>query len=66
MSAGARGASTEVVRLDGHVVDSLLLPKVLDAIVDAGASYEILELEMGTTALDQSHVRIRVSAPDES
>jgi lysine-ketoglutarate reductase/saccharopine dehydrogenase-like protein (TIGR00300 family) len=66
VSAGARGASTEVVRLDGHVVDSLLLPKVLDAIVDAGASYEILELEMGTTALDPSHVRIRVSAPDES
>ena len=65
MSAADPGASSEVVRLDGHVVDSLLLPKVLDAIVDAGASYEILELEMGTTALDQSHVRIRVSAPDE-
>ncbi len=52
MSTGDQGASSEVVRLDGHVVDSLLLPKVLDAIVDAGASYEILELEMGTTALD--------------
>jgi lysine-ketoglutarate reductase/saccharopine dehydrogenase-like protein (TIGR00300 family) len=61
-----QGVSTEVVRLDGHVVDSLLLAKVLDAIVDAGASYEILELDMGTTALDPSHVRIRVSAPDES
>jgi lysine-ketoglutarate reductase/saccharopine dehydrogenase-like protein (TIGR00300 family) len=61
-----RGASSEVVRLDGHVVDSLLLPKVLDAIVDAGATFEILEFEMGTTSLDQSHVRIRVSAEDES
>jgi len=66
MSAGDRGVASEVVRLDGHVVDSLLLAKVLDAIVDAGATYEILELEMGTTSLDQSHVRIRVSAPDES
>jgi lysine-ketoglutarate reductase/saccharopine dehydrogenase-like protein (TIGR00300 family) len=60
------GASSEVVRLDGHVVDSLLLPKVLDAIVDAGATFEILEFEMGTTSLDQSHVRIRVSAPDDA
>lgn len=60
------GVSSEVVRLDGHVVDSLLLPKVLDAIVDAGATFEILEFDMGTTALDQSHVRIRVSAPDEA
>ncbi|HXQ76290.1 MAG TPA: TIGR00300 family protein [Acidimicrobiales bacterium] len=66
MSTGDQGACSEVVRLDGHVVDSLLLPKVLDAIVDAGASYEILELEMGTTTLDPSHVRIRVSAADES
>jgi len=66
MSAGGHGACSEVVRLDGHVVDSLLLAKVLDAIVDAGATYEILELEMGTTVLDESHVRMRVSAPDEA
>jgi lysine-ketoglutarate reductase/saccharopine dehydrogenase-like protein (TIGR00300 family) len=66
MGTGDQAASSEVVRLDGHVVDSLLLPKVLDAIVDAGASYEILQLEMGTTTLDQSHVRIRVSAADEA
>src|SRR5580692_2011345 len=66
MSAADQGVSSEIVRLDGHVVDSLLLAKVLDTIVDAGASYEILELEMGTTSLDPSHVRIRVSAPDES
>jgi lysine-ketoglutarate reductase/saccharopine dehydrogenase-like protein (TIGR00300 family) len=57
---------SEIVRLDGHVVDSLLLAKVLDSIVDAGATYEILELEMGTTSLDPSHVRIRVGAADES
>ena len=65
MSGADQGVSSEIVRLDGHVVDSLLLAKVLDTIVDAGASYEILELEMGTTALDQSHVRLRVSAPEE-
>jgi lysine-ketoglutarate reductase/saccharopine dehydrogenase-like protein (TIGR00300 family) len=65
MSAADQGVTSEIVRLDGHVVDSLLLAKVLDTIVDAGASYEILELEMGTTSLDESHVRIRVSAADE-
>ncbi|MGH9018992.1 MAG: TIGR00300 family protein, partial [Acidimicrobiales bacterium] len=64
--ASADGAlSSEVVRLDGHVVDSLLLAKVLDTIVDAGATYEILTLEMGTRSVDQSHVRIRVSATDD-
>jgi lysine-ketoglutarate reductase/saccharopine dehydrogenase-like protein (TIGR00300 family) len=66
MSAAGHRDNSEIVRLDGHVVDSLLLAKVLDAIVEAGASYEILELEMGTTSLDQSHVRIRVTADDEA
>jgi lysine-ketoglutarate reductase/saccharopine dehydrogenase-like protein (TIGR00300 family) len=59
------GGATEIVRLDGHVVDSLLLPKVLDAIVDAGATYRILELDVGTTTLDPTHVRIEVSAESE-
>ena len=60
------GVSSEVVRLDGHVVHSLLLAKGLDTIVDTGARYEILELDMGTTSLDPSHVRIRVDAADDA
>lgn len=63
--AGEQRDASEVVRLDGHVVDSLVLAKVLDAILDTGASYEILTLEVGTTATDQSHVRLRVRATDE-
>jgi lysine-ketoglutarate reductase/saccharopine dehydrogenase-like protein (TIGR00300 family) len=55
----------EVVRLDGHLLDSLVLAKVLDDIVEAGASYEILQLDVGTTSLDQSHVRIEVSCRGE-
>ncbi len=57
--------ASEVVRLDGHVVDSLLLAKVLDAIVDAGATYRIVELDVGTTSVDPSHVRLEVTASDE-
>jgi lysine-ketoglutarate reductase/saccharopine dehydrogenase-like protein (TIGR00300 family) len=56
--------ASEIVRLDGHVVDSLILPKVLDQIVEAGATYEIVDLEVGTTSADPSHVRLRVHAAD--
>ncbi len=58
-------SAREVLRMDGHLVDSLLLAKVLDAIVAAGASYRILELDLGTTNLDQSHVRLEVEAAGE-
>jgi lysine-ketoglutarate reductase/saccharopine dehydrogenase-like protein (TIGR00300 family) len=56
---------SDLVRLDGHVVDSLLLAKVLDAILDSGATYRIVELDVGTTSADPSHVRLEVTAQDE-
>ena len=58
-------AQREVVRLDGHILDSLVFAKVLDTIVDAGASYRILELEVGITSRDPSHVRFEISCQDE-
>jgi|SRR5579875_47073 len=64
-AAEPRPATTEIVRLDGHVLDSLVLVKVLDTIVDAGASYEILELHVGRTNKDESHVRMQVTASTE-
>lgn len=51
--------------MDGHVVDSLLLAKVLDVVVDAGAHYRIVDLKVGATQHDPSHVRIEVAAADD-
>ena len=55
----------EIVRLDGHLLDSMVLPQVLDAIADAGATYAILDLDVGATRIDQSHIRLEVSCRDE-
>jgi lysine-ketoglutarate reductase/saccharopine dehydrogenase-like protein (TIGR00300 family) len=52
----------EVVEMSGHIIDSLLLPKVLDAIVSRGATYEVEEFRIGTKQADPSHVRIAVRA----
>ena len=37
-----------------------MLPKVFDAIVDAGATYTILDLDVGATRTEQSHIRLEV------
>jgi lysine-ketoglutarate reductase/saccharopine dehydrogenase-like protein (TIGR00300 family) len=55
---------TETIVLEGHIVDSLLLAKVLDAIVEAGADYQITDFRVGRTATDPSRAVIDVSAPD--
>ncbi|HEX9697416.1 MAG TPA: TIGR00300 family protein [Actinomycetota bacterium] len=53
---------TEVLQLRGHIIDSLTLPKVLDEIVESGASYRILTFEIGHTHDDPSFCSIEVTA----
>jgi lysine-ketoglutarate reductase/saccharopine dehydrogenase-like protein (TIGR00300 family) len=55
---------TETIVLEGHIVDSLLLAKVLDAIVDAQADYQIVDFHVGRTATDTSRAVIEVTASD--
>jgi lysine-ketoglutarate reductase/saccharopine dehydrogenase-like protein (TIGR00300 family) len=54
---------TETVEVSGHIVDSLILAKVLDAILDAGCDYEISDFEIGKTSLDPSLARLAVTGP---
>jgi lysine-ketoglutarate reductase/saccharopine dehydrogenase-like protein (TIGR00300 family) len=52
----------EHVEMTGHIVDSLLLPKVLDAILSRGGQYNIEALRLGERQDDPSFVRIEVRA----
>ncbi|HVK09785.1 MAG TPA: TIGR00300 family protein, partial [Gemmataceae bacterium] len=56
---------SEEVQLAGHIIDSLLLPKVLDAIVTRGGSYDILDMKVGQRSSDPSTARIAVRAPTQ-
>ncbi|MDQ3147162.1 MAG: TIGR00300 family protein [Actinomycetota bacterium] len=55
----------EVVEVEGHIIDSLILAKILDTILAAGADYELLDVDIGRTNLDASRVRVDVRADDE-
>jgi lysine-ketoglutarate reductase/saccharopine dehydrogenase-like protein (TIGR00300 family) len=52
--------ATETIELSGHIVDSLLLAKVLDVIVDAGIAYELTDVQIGRTNVDPSRARIEL------
>jgi lysine-ketoglutarate reductase/saccharopine dehydrogenase-like protein (TIGR00300 family) len=53
---------SETIELRGHIIDSLILPKVLDQILTQGANFKISEIEIGKKRVDQSFARIEVSA----
>lgn len=55
---------SETVHLDGHIIDSLTLSKVLDLILRDGGVYRITHFKVGETRTDMSHAEIQVSAPD--
>ena len=53
---------SETIQLRGHIIDSLILPKVLDQILTHGANFKITEINIGKKRADQSFARIDVSA----
>jgi hypothetical protein len=54
---------SETIELRGHIIDSLILPKVLDEIIARKASFKIGEIRIGEQRADQSFARIEVTAP---
>src|SRR3984893_15178538 len=55
-------AFLEEVEIQGHIIDSLLLPKVLDEILTRGGTYVLKEITLGKRQIDPSYTRIEIKA----
>lgn len=53
----------EDVEIRGHIIDSLILPKVLDLITSLGGSFRIKQISIGQARTDVSHALVEVQAP---
>ncbi|HEX4072447.1 MAG TPA: TIGR00300 family protein, partial [Planctomycetaceae bacterium] len=62
ISSSAAGAPSYVedVEIVGHIIDSLILPKVLDEIMALGGRFEIREIRVGQRRNDPSYAQLRV------
>src|ERR1051325_1169784 len=58
-------SATDVVEVSGHIIDSLILAKILDEIIEAEADYKIVQMDVGRTPADLSRARIEVTASNE-
>ena len=52
----------ETVVLHGHIIDSLILAKVLDTILMMGGTFDLTDVKIGATREEPSHARIVVRA----
>ncbi|HLW01186.1 MAG TPA: TIGR00300 family protein [Ktedonobacterales bacterium] len=57
--------ATETIELRGHIIDSLILPRVWDMIMDLGGNFEVEEMRIGRRKDEPSYARMQVIAPDE-
>jgi lysine-ketoglutarate reductase/saccharopine dehydrogenase-like protein (TIGR00300 family) len=57
--------ASELVEVEGHIIDSLILAKVLDVILEAGADYRLVDVDIGKTSTDPSRARLEVTAADD-
>jgi lysine-ketoglutarate reductase/saccharopine dehydrogenase-like protein (TIGR00300 family) len=57
------GHFVEDVEIAGHIIDSLILPKVLDEIAALGGRHQILDIKVGENRKDPSFARLKVEAP---
>jgi lysine-ketoglutarate reductase/saccharopine dehydrogenase-like protein (TIGR00300 family) len=56
---------TETVEIRGHLMDSGILARVLDDVIDYGGDYVIERFDLGHDHDDESHARMRVGAENE-
>lgn len=56
---------SETIELRGHIIDTQILPKVLDQIIAFGADYTIETIQIGHSRRDQSYAKVRIDAPDD-
>jgi lysine-ketoglutarate reductase/saccharopine dehydrogenase-like protein (TIGR00300 family) len=55
-----------VIHLEGHLLDSGLVNRVLDTIVAGGGSFQVLNFHLGEQRQDASTAEVKVSAPDSA
>ncbi|WP_071516893.1 TIGR00300 family protein [Geitlerinema sp. PCC 9228] len=54
---------SRIVRLEGHLLDSGLINRALDIVVEEGGSFQVLNFSLGEQRQSMSTAEIKVSAP---
>ena len=48
------------IEVRGHLIDSLILTKIFDKIMDLKGEFEVLEINVGKRKKDESYAKLRI------
>ncbi|WP_435063205.1 TIGR00300 family protein [Halobaculum sp. EA56] len=57
---------SDVVELEGHIIDSGLMERAFTVVMELGGEFDIEEFRVGTSKDEESYCRMRVIAEDEA
>ncbi|MCL2659352.1 MAG: TIGR00300 family protein [Acidobacteriaceae bacterium] len=66
MNGQANGGFSEEIILQGHIIDSLILPRVFDTVMDMGGAFDVLEIRVGRWKDEASFARLKVIAQSDA
>jgi lysine-ketoglutarate reductase/saccharopine dehydrogenase-like protein (TIGR00300 family) len=55
---------TQLLEVEGHLIDSMILTRILDSIMDHNGEFEIIEFKIGRRREDHSYTKIMVIGKD--
>ncbi len=55
---------TATIELSGHIIDSMMLPRIFDVVMDLGGSFKVDEFRVGQNPDERSFTRITLSHDD--
>jgi lysine-ketoglutarate reductase/saccharopine dehydrogenase-like protein (TIGR00300 family) len=55
-----------IVVAEGHLIDSQILTRIFDIVIERGAAFEVQRFDIGRTNDEFSKLTLKVSAPDET
>ena len=62
-ASNAANPFSEVVETQGHLIDSHLMERIFDTVVEFQGKFEVERFEIGRTNSDPSHLRLKIEAP---
>ncbi|MBI4361866.1 MAG: TIGR00300 family protein [Euryarchaeota archaeon] len=62
----SRAISVREIELEGHIIDSNILPQVFDRIMELDGEFEVLQFQMGKKKTETSFARILVKGKNET
>jgi len=60
-----KNASEKIVEVEGHLIDSMILTKIFDEIMDQQGDFEVLEFKIGKRMEDHSYIKMIVKGRDQ-